>query len=69
MEYNRCTMSEPLTIYLAKAEESFLGAQSKVVQGRYNNAANRCYDACFQAAIAALQHGVLKLKGFASSNS
>jgi uncharacterized protein (UPF0332 family) len=55
MEYNRCTMSEPLTIYLAKAEESFLGAQSEVVQGRYNNAANRCYYACFQAAIAALQ--------------
>jgi uncharacterized protein (UPF0332 family) len=48
-------MSKPLTIYLAKADESLLGAQSEVDQGRYNNAANRCYFTCFQAAIAALQ--------------
>ena len=43
-------------IYLAKAEESLLGAESEFVQARYNNAANRCYYACFQAAIAALSH-------------
>ena len=55
MEYNRCTMSESRIIYLAKADESLRGAQSEVNQGRYNNAANRCYYACFQAAIAALQ--------------
>ena len=55
MEYNRCTMSEPRIIYLAKADESLRGAQSEVNQGRYNNAASRCYYACFQAAIAALQ--------------
>lgn len=55
MEYNRCKMSEPLTIFMAKADESLLGAQSEVAQERYNNAANRCYYACFQAAIAALQ--------------
>ena len=55
IEYNRDKMSEPLTIYLAKADESLIGAQSEVDQGRYNNAANRCYYACFQAAIAALR--------------
>ena len=36
-------------------QESLIGAQSEVDQGRYNNAANRCYYACFQAAIAALR--------------
>ena len=63
MEYNRCKMSEPLTIYLTKADESLLGAQSEVDQGRYNNAANRCYYACFQAAIAALQQANISPPG------
>lgn len=63
VEYNRCKMSEPLTIYLAKADESLLGAQSEVDQGRYNNAANRCYYACFQAAIAALQQANISPPG------
>ena len=49
-------MSEPAQIYLAKAEESVLGAESEFVHGRFNNVANRCYYACFQAAISALQH-------------
>ena len=49
-------MSEPAHMYLAKAEESVLGAESEFGYGRYNNAANRCYYACFQAAISALQH-------------
>src|SRR5260370_824812 len=42
------------TLYLAKAEESVAGAESELVNGRYNNCANRCYYARFQAAIAAL---------------
>jgi hypothetical protein len=33
-------MSEPL-VYLAKAEESLLGAASELAQGRYNNSVNR----------------------------
>jgi uncharacterized protein (UPF0332 family) len=41
-------------IYFAKAEESLAGAESEFVNGRYNNCANRCYYACFQAAIGAL---------------
>src|SRR5205823_6359850 len=38
-----------------KALESLAGAESELANGRYNNAANRAYYACFQAAIAALQ--------------
>lgn len=40
--------------YFSKAEESLAGAQSEFINARYNNCANRCYYACFQAAIAAL---------------
>jgi len=40
-------------VFLAKAEESLAGAESEFVNGRYNNCANRCYYASFQAAIAA----------------
>jgi uncharacterized protein (UPF0332 family) len=49
-------MSEPdrTTIFLAKAIESLAGAESEFVNGRFNNCANRCYYATFQAAIAAL---------------
>ena len=46
--------SEVTEIYLLKAEESLAGAESEFINGRYNNEANRCYYACFQAAIAAL---------------
>ena len=42
-------------MYLLKAEESLAGAESEFANGRYNNCANRCYYACFQTAIAALQ--------------
>ncbi len=41
-------------VFLAKAQESLAGAESEFVAGRYNNCANRCYYACFQAAIHAL---------------
>lgn len=40
--------------YIAKAVESLEGAESELANRRYNNCANRCYYACFQAAIAAL---------------
>ena len=54
-------------VYLAKAEESLLGAISELEQGRYNNSANRAYYACFQAAIAALQHASVGSRGGQSS--
>ncbi|MGH2458861.1 MAG: HEPN domain-containing protein [Chloroflexota bacterium] len=41
-------------VFLTKAGESLAGAESELANGRYNNCANRCYYACFQAAIAAL---------------
>jgi uncharacterized protein (UPF0332 family) len=47
-------MEQDIAIYLAKAIESLLTAESEFVNGRYNSCANRCYYACFQAAIAAL---------------
>ncbi len=40
--------------YLDKALESLAGAESEFANQRYNNCANRCYYAMFQAAIAAL---------------
>lgn len=46
-------------VYLRKAVESLAGAESEYANSRYNNAANRCYYACFQAAVHALaQAGV-----------
>lgn len=49
-------MSEPLDDpYLLKAERSLLGAEGEYVAERYENAANRSYYACFQAAIAGLR--------------
>ena len=46
--------SEDGTEFLEKAEESLAGAESEFVNGRYNNCANRCYYAAFQAATCAL---------------
>jgi uncharacterized protein (UPF0332 family) len=42
------------TIYLAKAAESLASPAADHTAGRYNSCANRCYYACFQAAVAAL---------------
>ena len=42
------------TIYLTKAYESLLTAESEFANGRYNSCANRSYYACLQAAIAAI---------------
>ena len=47
-------MDGDAAIYLAKAAESLLTAESEFASGRYNSCANRCYYACFQAAIAAM---------------
>lgn len=41
-------------MYLGKSSESLQTAESEFANGRYNSRANRCYYACFQAAIAAL---------------
>lgn len=46
-QYN-AVMSERPSIYLTKAEESLLGAESEYANGRNNNCANRCYYAAFQ---------------------
>jgi uncharacterized protein (UPF0332 family) len=52
-------MHEDVAVYLAKAAESLLTAESEFVNRRYNSCANRCYYACFQAAVAALiQEGI-----------
>lgn len=40
--------------YLTKALESLAGAEIEFQHHNYNNCANRCYYACFQAAVAAL---------------
>jgi uncharacterized protein (UPF0332 family) len=45
---------EPGGDFLDKARESVTGARAEYEGGRYNNAANRSYYACFQAAIHAL---------------
>ena len=47
-------MEPTTTIYLTKAYESLLTAESEFANGRYNSCANRSYYACFQAAIAAI---------------
>ena len=47
-------MAQTSDAFLAKARESLAGASSEIESGRYNNAVNRAYYACFQAAIAAL---------------
>jgi uncharacterized protein (UPF0332 family) len=47
-------MEQTITIYVAKATESLQTAESEFANGRYNSCANRCYYACFLAAIAAL---------------
>ena len=47
-------MEPTTTIYLTKAYESLLTAESEFANGRYNSCANRSYYACFLAAIAAI---------------
>lgn len=56
-------MSELSELYLSKAQESLAGAESEFANGRYNNCANRCYFACFQAAICALLQAGVQPRG------
>src|SRR5947208_9943488 len=56
-------MEQDITIYLAKAEESLRTAESEFANSRYNSCANRCYYACFQAAIAALLGEGIRARG------
>ena len=55
-------MTTPLGLpasFELKAIESLASAESEYVNGRFNSCANRCYYACFQAAVAALaRHGI-----------
>ncbi len=53
-------MSELGEALLEKARESLAGATSEFDNGRYNNVANRAYYACFQAAVAALDHADIR---------
>jgi uncharacterized protein (UPF0332 family) len=56
-------MEQDITIYVAKAEESIRTAESEFANGRYNSCANRCYYACFQAAIVALLAEGIRARG------
>jgi uncharacterized protein (UPF0332 family) len=56
-------MQQDRAIYLTKAIESLLTAESEFVNGRYNSCANRCYYACFQGAIAALLSEAIRPSG------
>jgi uncharacterized protein (UPF0332 family) len=56
-------MEQDITIYLVKAHESLQTAESEFVNGRYDSCANRCYYACFQAAIAALLREGIRPRG------
>jgi len=47
-------MLDIASLFLEKAQRSLAGAESECANERYDNTANRCYYACFQAAIAAL---------------
>src|SRR5215218_3469592 len=56
-------MEHDITIYSAQTTESLLTAESECVNGRYNSRANRCYYACFQAAIVALLREGIRPRG------
>jgi uncharacterized protein (UPF0332 family) len=46
-------------VFLEKSRESLAAAESEFANDRYNTCANRCYYACFQAAVSALaRHGI-----------
>ena len=53
-------MIDTSELFLARAAESLLGAESALANARFNNCANRSYYACFQAAIAALMRGGIR---------
>lgn len=49
--------------FLEKAAESLAGAESEYANKRYQNASNRAYYACYQAAVAALLAAGVKPTG------
>ena len=59
-------MIDASPIFLTKAEESLAGAESELANGRFNNCTNRCYYACFQAAVHALMQSGIRPPGRAS---
>jgi uncharacterized protein (UPF0332 family) len=53
-----------VAVFELKALETLAGAESEYVNGRFDNCANRCYYACFLAAVAALaKNGVMRPGG------
>jgi uncharacterized protein (UPF0332 family) len=56
-------MAEDVDEFLLKAEENLAAAESDLASGRFNACANRCYYACFQAAIAALRRAGIRARG------
>lgn len=50
-------------VYLLKAQENLDCALSELESRRYNSRANRCYYACFQAAIAAHLRAEIRASG------
>ncbi len=56
-------MLDVASLYLEKAVRSLAGAESEFANGRYDNCANRCYYASFQAAIAALLRAGIRPPG------
>lgn len=53
-------MIDRTNLFIAKAVESLAGAESEFALGRYNNCANRCYYATFQAAVSALHRAGIR---------
>jgi len=56
-------MIDPADVFLREARESLDGAESEATDGRFNNCANRCYYACYQAAVAALMQAGVRTPG------
>lgn len=54
-------------VFIEKALAALAGAESELAAGRYDNVANRCYYACFQAAIAALEAEGMRPSGGAGA--
>ncbi len=50
-------------VYLEKAAENLAGAQSELINGRYNSCASRAYYSCYQAAIYALIRAGIRSTG------
>src|SRR6478672_5496481 len=56
-----------IAIFLRKADECLAGAESEFANDRFHNVANRCYYACFLAAVAALRQAGTQPAGSADA--